>query len=209
MPHSLLNIDGIRLDPGINDVDVTSEGERAGVEQGTGASISSLILSPIPCPQHDHDMDAIIFTGIQAAGKSTFYRERFFSTHVRINLDMLRTRHREQLLLRACIEGQQRFVVDNTNPTAAERARYIAPARAAGFRVVGYYFPPDVGTSIRRNAGRAERERVPPAAIGGTAKRLEIPRFSEGYDALFVVRIDDEGTFLVEEWPDVPTLSGL
>lgn len=144
-------------------------------------------------------MEAVIFTGIQASGKSTFYRERFFTTHVRINLDMLRTRHREQLLLRACIEGQQRFVVDNTNPTIAERAHYIVPARAAGFRIVGYYFSPDVGSSVRRNAGRTGRERVPPAAIRGTAKRLAVPSFAEGYDELYVVRIAQDGQFRVEE----------
>jgi hypothetical protein len=34
-------------------------------------------------------MEAVILTGIQAAGKSTFYQERFSGTHVRINLDML------------------------------------------------------------------------------------------------------------------------
>ena len=143
-------------------------------------------------------MEAIVFTGIQASGTSTFYRERFFATHVRINLDMLRTRHRESLLLRACIEGQQRFVVDNTNPTAAERARYIVPAREAGFRIVGYVFPRDVGGSIRRNAARERHERVPPAAIGGTAKRLETPQYDEGYDALYVVRISSNGGFLVD-----------
>ena len=54
---------------------------------------------------------AILFTGIQATGKSSFYRERFFHTHVRINLDMLRTRHRERVLLRARLEALQPFVV--------------------------------------------------------------------------------------------------
>lgn len=43
--------------------------------------------------------EAVIFVGVQGSGKSTFYRERFFDTHVRINLDMLRTRLKEQLLL--------------------------------------------------------------------------------------------------------------
>ncbi len=44
-------------------------------------------------------MEEVIFCGIQASGKTTFYRERFFDTHVRISLDLLRTRRREQLLL--------------------------------------------------------------------------------------------------------------
>ena len=34
-------------------------------------------------------MEAVIFIGLQASGKSTFYRQRFFRTHVRTNMDML------------------------------------------------------------------------------------------------------------------------
>ena len=48
-------------------------------------------------------MEAIVFVGIQASGKSTFYRERFFATHVRISLDLLRTRHREGRFLQTCL----------------------------------------------------------------------------------------------------------
>src|SRR5207244_963826 len=81
----------------------------------------------------------------QGAGKSTFYRERFFATHLRINLDMLKTRHRENRFLQACIETRQPFVVDNTNATCVERQVYIEAARRAGLRVVGYYFQSSVG----------------------------------------------------------------
>lgn len=49
-------------------------------------------------------MEAVLFIGVQASGKSTFYRERFFSSHVRINLDMLKTRHREKRLLEVCLD---------------------------------------------------------------------------------------------------------
>jgi predicted kinase len=34
-------------------------------------------------------METVILIGIQGSGKSTFYRERFFDTLVRINLDLL------------------------------------------------------------------------------------------------------------------------
>jgi predicted kinase len=44
-------------------------------------------------------MEAVILIGIQGSGKSTFCRERFFNTHIRINLDMLKTRHRERYLV--------------------------------------------------------------------------------------------------------------
>lgn len=144
-------------------------------------------------------MQAVIFIGIQGSGKSSFYKERFFNTHLRINLDMLKTRHRESLLLRACIEMQQPFVVDNTNPTIQERARYIEPAKAARFRIIGYYFQSSVQEAIRRNNLRSGSERVPPQAIGGTAKRLQLPTLSEGFDELYYVAIGAAGGFVVEE----------
>jgi len=42
-------------------------------------------------------MEMVLFIGIPATGKSTFYKERFFRTHVRVNRDMLRTARREEL----------------------------------------------------------------------------------------------------------------
>ena len=147
-------------------------------------------------------MEAVIFVGIQASGKSSFYRERFFATHVRISLDLLRTRHRERSLLAWCIDHQQPFVVDNTNPTVVERAVYIAPAKAAGFRVNGYYLESNVPASIRRNDTRSGAARVPEAAIGGTKRRLELPSPAEGFAILHFVRLDGEGRFVVEEWRD-------
>lgn len=148
--------------------------------------------------------DAVIFVGLQASGKSTFYKERFFDTHVRINLDMLKTRNRESLLLRACLEAQQPFVVDNTNVTAAERAVYITAAQAAGFRVVGYYFDTTVSAAIGRNNKRAGKARIPAQAIGGTARRLQPPTLAEGFAVLYHVRIAPEGGFVVEEQSSTP-----
>ncbi len=147
-------------------------------------------------------MEAVVFVGIQAAGKTSFYQARFFRTHVRISLDMLRTRHREALLLRACLEAKQPLVVDNTNPTVAERARYLLPAKGAGFRTVGYYFPPDLDASLERNAERPAPERVPPQGVVGTLRRLEPPTLAEGFDGLFAVVPDASGGFSVTPWPE-------
>jgi hypothetical protein len=77
-------------------------------------------------------MEAVIFIGLQASGKSSFDKERFFSTHVRVSLDLLKTRPREERFLAVCLETDQRFVIDNTNPTREDRARYIPRAKAAG-----------------------------------------------------------------------------
>lgn len=146
-------------------------------------------------------MQAVLFTGIQASGKSTFYRERFFRSHVRLNLDMLKTRHREQLLLAACLETRQPFVVDNTNLTAAERSRYIVAAKAVGFSVIGFYFRSQAAECLARNQARPEPEQVPQKGILGACGRLEIPSMREGFDELWYVRIVG-GRFTVEEWQD-------
>ena len=147
-------------------------------------------------------MEAVIFVGLQGAGKSTFYKERFFATHLRINLDMLNTRHREKRLLLACVETSQPFVVDNTNPTRAEREVYLRAAKDAGFRVVGYYFQSRVADCKRRNDQRPLVQQVPLRGILGTAGRMEFPTRAEGFDELLYVRIDEVGGFVIEEWKD-------
>src|ERR1700719_3572895 len=96
-------------------------------------------------------MEAVIFIGIQGAGKSSFFRERFFDTHVRINLDMLRTRRREELLVAACLEAGQSFVIDNTNPLPSDRVRYLVPTRTTGFRAVAYFFEGSLREAMQRN----------------------------------------------------------
>ncbi len=141
-----------------------------------------------------------MFCGIQASGKSTFYRERFFDTHVRISLDLLRTRHRERVLLAACLETRQPFVVDNTNPTVAERARYVAPALAAGFRVVGYFFAADPKAAFARNQRRVGRAAVPPAGLFGTQQRLQPPTLTEGFARIDRVELVEPVGFHVTPW---------
>lgn len=110
-------------------------------------------------------MQAIVLIGIQATGKSSFYQARFADTHVRINLDMLRTRHREARMLELCCETRQPFVVDNTNATRAERAVYIEAERAAGLPVLGYYFESSIELALGLNAARyrhSERTSIRP-----------------------------------------------
>ncbi len=146
-------------------------------------------------------MEAIVLCGIQATGKSTFCKERLFRSHLRLSLDMLRTRHREDVLLQACIDAKQPFVIDNTNPTRAERERYITMARGAGFRVIGYYFESRVSDAVVRNSQRPTQEQIPEVGIKGTSARLELPAMREGFDSLFYVRMAGDG-FEVEEWRD-------
>ena len=145
-------------------------------------------------------MEAIILMGLQASGKSTFFKQRFQDTHIRLNLDMLRTRNRERKLFNACLEAKQSFVIDNTNPTVVDRQRYIGAAKTAGFSVIGFYFLVEMAECLARNNLRENKRHIPESAIKGTAGKLEHPSLSEGFDALFCVRADGAGGFVVEEY---------
>ena len=144
-------------------------------------------------------MEAIILIGLQATGKSTFYKERFFKSHMHINLDMLKTRRKEDILIEACIKAKQAFVIDNTNPSIEARKKYIDTAMEAGFAVIGYYFKSNLKEAIGRNANRNEQEIVPSIAIVRTNNKLVIPAYDEGFDKLYCVTIEEDNNFLVEE----------
>ena len=144
-------------------------------------------------------MEAIIFCGIQATGKTTFFLEKFFKTHIRLSLDQLKTRNRENKFLETCIATQQRFVVDNTNPSKAERKKYILIAKASKFKIIGYYFQSKISEALIRNSQRQGKENIPEKGIKGTYNKLEIPDFGEGFDELYHVSII-ENTFVIKEW---------
>lgn len=145
-------------------------------------------------------MEAVIFIGIQGAGKSTFFKRNFFDTHIRINLDMLKTKTRENLIFEACLEAKQKLVIDKTNLTRESREAYISEAKRHKFKTVGYYFQADLKNSLERNKQRLGKAKVPEKAIFGAFKRLELPKFDEGFDELFYVSIGDENDFVVEDW---------
>jgi predicted kinase len=144
-------------------------------------------------------MEMIVFIGIPGSGKSTFYKERFYDTHLRINLDMLKTRSREAAFIQTCFKTRQPFVIDNTNVTREQRQKYLQLAKESGFRIVGYYFeisPPD---AIRRNEQRSGKKYVPKPAIFSAYNRLEPPNFSEGFDQIFCITPNIEFHFKVQE----------
>lgn len=144
---------------------------------------------------------AIIFIGIQASGKSTFYHERF-EDYVHINLDTLHTRNKENILLQECVESGRSFVVDNTNPTREDREKYIRVAKDNGYCIHGYYFQSSVSDCIARNQKREGKARIPDHVMAGTHRKLELPEYREGFDELFYLRMEG-GRFIVDEWNEV------
>lgn len=146
-------------------------------------------------------MEGIIFIGIQASGKSTFYKENFFNSHVRISMDLLNTRNKETQFLNKCIELHQKVVVDNTNPEKLDRSKYIAKFKAAKYEVIGYYFQSKVSDSLERNEEREGKEKIPEVGILSTYKKLELPSLEEGFGRLYYVEII-ENQFIVKPWKD-------
>lgn len=152
------------------------------------------------------DFECVILIGLPAAGKSTLYRDRFATTHVHISKDLWPTaagreaRQREKL--DKSLAGGFSVVVDNTNPTVAERAALIRIARLHGARVIGYFFDVTTRAAVARNAVRSGQAKVPNVAIFTVAKRLEVPSKTEGFDQLFRVEIADDRSLRVSAIPE-------
>jgi predicted kinase len=137
-------------------------------------------------------MELIVFTGLPAAGKSTYYHSHFAATHVHVSKDLMpNTRDRErrqQTQIEQALAAGQSVVVDNTNPTVAVREPLIALGRRFGARVIAYYFESNVRLSIVRNEQREGKARVPNVAIFLAQKKLVPPSVAEGFDEVHVVK---------------------
>lgn len=131
--------------------------------------------------------EAVIFTGLQGSGKTTYFKDHFAATHEHISRDFLQTAEREAALLSKCIQSGRSFVLDNINGTRALRAPYIQKAKAAGFQVRSYFFDTQVRTAIGRNNHRKDKRPIPVPAILRAAKFLEPPSLDEGFDEIQIV----------------------
>jgi len=136
-------------------------------------------------------MELVIFSGIQCSGKSTYYHHRFAKTHFRINLDELKTRHKEWTLYAATLHKNLPVVIDNTNPTRLDRAKYIDQAKACGYRIVGFQFDIPIAVALTRSANRTSQKVVPPGEIHITSRKMQPLIASEGFNEMFVVSIGD------------------
>lgn len=151
-------------------------------------------------------MELVIFTGLQASGKSSFYRARFATTHDLVSKDLLRNNskpeRRQRELIEEALAAGRSVVVDNTNATPELRAPLVALGRRHGATITGYYFAAEVAGCLARNRAREGKARVPDVAIFATRKILVPPTRAEGFDALSTVRLAESGGFDVAAWDD-------
>ncbi len=151
-------------------------------------------------------LDIIIFIGLQGAGKSTFYQTYFATTHEYISKDALHRSKtmnkatKQNLLVEEALRVGQSVVIDNTNSTKEDREPLIRLGHQYNASVIGYYFDDPISDCLARNRERSGKARVPDKVIYITSKRMVIPSFDEGFDALFQVHTKDAGLFEVVAW---------
>ena len=140
-------------------------------------------------------MELVVFVGLQALGKSTFFRERFAESHQHVSKNLFPVNRyknrRQEHLLHAALSAGRSVVVDNTNPTPEDRRPLVRLGHEYGAKVLGYFFDASVSECLRRNEIREGKARVPDVAIYSTAKKLVAPSIEEGFDGLLRVRLND------------------
>lgn len=134
-----------------------------------------------------------IFHGLQASGKSTFYR-MYLSDKNLVSKDLLRNnakpQRRQMRLIEESLKQNQDVVVDNTNASKKDREPIIALAKEYSARIVCVQFVFNKEECIERNNKRQGKAKVPPVAIFSTLKEMQTPEPDEGFDAICRVALE-------------------
>ena len=142
--------------------------------------------------------------GLQASGKSTFFRQYWAATHELVSKDLMRNNknraRRQAQLVESALQAGSSVVVDNTNPRAEERASLIELGKLYNAQILGYYFQSKVSDCLERNQQRTGKARVPDVGIYATTKKLVSPSYAEGFDQLFYVKMADNSAFEIRAW---------
>ena len=135
--------------------------------------------------------ELVVMVGLQGSGKSTWVAEHLAGTHVVVSKDHWpNARHREarqrRIVAGLLAEGTS-VVVDNTDPSPAERAPLVELAVAAGVPARAVFVDTPLEICQERNAARTGRARVPEVGLFSTAARLVPPTTDEGFTSVDVV----------------------
>lgn len=157
-------------------------------------------------------MELVILIGLQASGKSTFFRKYLAETHVLVSKDLMRNnrnKSRRQIqLIENALQAGNSVAVDNTNPAVVDRTALINMGRTYNAQITGYYFESKISDCLARNQERSGKAQVPDIAIYATIKKIAFPSYGEEFDRLFYVRIAENFSFEVNTWPTEEVIDG-
>ena len=135
--------------------------------------------------------ELVVLVGLQGAGKTTWV-SRNLPGHTVVSKDhwphARRREERQRRVVAGLLADGARVVVDNTNPSPAERAPLVELARAAGVPVRAVFLDVPLEVCRARNAARTGRAQVPLVGLHATAGRLVPPSTDEGFTDVQVVR---------------------
>jgi DNA 3'-phosphatase len=118
--------------------------------------------------------EVVIFVGPPGANKSTMYNRKY-KDYIYINKDTQKTREMK-LYLNALQTGKS-IVVDDTNPSAETRKKFIDPAKNKGYKITILHF---VIPGHNYNAKREGVKKVKTLAYSMFYNRFNIPTSEEG-----------------------------
>ncbi len=135
--------------------------------------------------------ELVIFVGMQASGKSTWYATHLAATHVHVSKDLMKNVRdrdaRQRKMIEDALGAGRSVVVDNTNPTPAVRAPLVEIGRRHGARVIACYFQTAAKEAVVRNRLREGKARVPDVVIYVTARKIVPPTLEEGFDEVRLI----------------------
>ena len=150
-------------------------------------------------------MELILFSGLQASGKTTFYQKFFSKTHLHLSKDLWPHAKKPQSrlirLVEQALQEKRSVVVDNTNPTPSDRESLIAIGKKYDAYIIGYFFISTVAESQIRNQQRTGKQKVPDVALFSTIKKLILPQYQEGFHEIFHVSLY-QGDFQINLLPN-------
>ncbi|KAJ3565098.1 hypothetical protein NP233_g7866 [Leucocoprinus birnbaumii] len=171
------------------------------------SSLPDLTPTSSPIIPHPRNKEIVLFCGLPALGKSSFYSKHFLpANYTHINQDTLKTRDKCVKAAREALRRNESCVIDNTNRDAKTRKFYVDLAKEEKVPIRCFVFTGSIDLAWHNNLYRAfhrpsretegeiRRVLVPYGAFSGFQDQYEEPTKEEGFAEIRRVNWKFEGT---------------